>query len=229
MLRMSFIMRYLFVGILFISLLNGCALYDSLFGEQREKRPEELMAEGQTSLKNGDFEAAFDAFQTIKDRYPYSDFAIEAELKMGDSLFERKEYDLAYSTYDEFEKFHPKDNNIPFVIYRKGMSHFKQMERIDNDQSHTLKAKEEFERLVKKFPRSNYANRARKNIRECLIFLAEYELHVGHFYFDKGNYKAALGRFTYLLKNYPDMGQYNEALEYISLCKEKIEEESTQN
>ena len=86
--------------------------------------------------------------------------------------------------------------------------------------------KEEFERLVKKFPRDDYAKRARKNIRECLIFLAEYELHVGHYYYKKGNYKAALGRFTYLIKNYPDMGQYNEALEYISLCKEKLAEET---
>ena len=226
--RMSLIVRYFFAGIVLLSLFNGCSLLDNLFGEQREKRPEELMTEGQTSLKNGDYEAAFEAFQTIKERYPYSDLAIEAELKMAESLYEREEYEMAFSAYDEFERFHPKDKNIPFVIYRKGMSHFKQIERIDNDQSHTLKAKEEFDRLVKKFPRSEYANRARKNIRECLIFLAEYELHVGHFYFENGNYEAALYRFTYLIKNYPDMGQYNEALEYISHCKEKIAEESSQ-
>jgi outer membrane protein assembly factor BamD len=224
--KIGFIARYLFVGITLISMLNGCALYDRLFGEQRDKKPEELMTEGLASLKTGDYEAAFESFQAIKDRYPYSDLAIDAELKMAESLYERYEYDKAYTTYDEFEKFHPKDKNLPFVIYRKGMCHFEQIERIDTDQSHTLKAKEEFERLVKKFPRDDYANRARKNIRECLIFLAEYELNVGHFYFKKGNYKAALGRFTYLIQNYPDMGQYNEALEYISLCKEKLSEEA---
>ena len=55
-----------------------------------------------------------------------------------------------------------------------------------------------------------------------MIFLAEYELYVGRFYFNKGDYKAALDRFLYLIRHYPDMGQYREALEYISICKEKL-------
>jgi outer membrane protein assembly factor BamD len=61
-------------------------------------------------------------------------------------------------------------------------------------------------------------------MRKCLIFLAEYELYVGQFYFKNKNYKAAQDRFLYLIRNYPDMGQYREALEYISRCKEKIAE-----
>ncbi|MGD2127307.1 MAG: outer membrane protein assembly factor BamD, partial [Desulfobacteraceae bacterium] len=71
----------------------------------------------------------------------------------------------------------------------------------------------------------DYANRARRNIRKCLIFLAEYELYVGHFYFKKGKYRAALGRYTYIIEHYPDMGQYHEAIEYISKCKQKLAEE----
>ena len=88
-----------------------------------------------------------------------------------------------------------------------------------------LKAKEEFERLVRRFPRDDYANRARKSIRRCLISLAEYELYVGHYYFKMGKYRAAMDRYSYIIKNYPDLGQYNEALEYIRICKENLMEE----
>jgi outer membrane protein assembly factor BamD (BamD/ComL family) len=37
-----------------------------------------------------------------------------------------------------------------------------------------------------------------------------------------GEYVSALDRYTFVIKNYPDVGQYHEALEYISKCKEKL-------
>jgi outer membrane protein assembly factor BamD (BamD/ComL family) len=37
-------------------------------------------------------------------------------------------------------------------------------------------------------------------------------------------YRAAMGRYRYLLENYPDLGQYHEALEYLSKCKDKLAE-----
>ena len=213
MYRLIFLVRYILMGIIFVSLFNGCAVYDRFFKASEDKRPEELMSEGISSLERGNFEAATEAFQNIKDRYPYSKLAITAELKMADALYQDSEFFLAYDAYDEFERLHPRDKNIPYVIYRKGMCYFRQMKSIDRDQTPSLKAKEEFEKLIKRFPRDEYANRARKNIRNCLIFLAEYELYVGHYYYKVKKYKAALGRYKYIIKNYPDMGQYHEALE----------------
>ena len=226
MYRLSFLVRYILMGIILVSIFNGCAVYNRLFGEREDKRPEELMSEGIRNLERGNFEAAIEAFQNIKDRYPYSKLAITAELKMADALYQDSEFDLAYDAYDEFERLHPKDKNIPFVIYRKGMCYFRQIKSIDRDQSPTLKAKEVFERLIKRFPRDDYANRARKNIRDCLIYLAEYELYVGHFYYKAKKYEAALGRYKYIIKNYPDMGQYHEALEYISKSKENLKKDN---
>jgi len=199
-------------------------MYDRIFGDEPEKRPEELMKEGMKDMERGNYEAATRAFQDIKDRYPYSEFAITAELKMADSLYQVPKFDEAYDAYDEFERMHPKDRNIPYVIYRKGMCYFRQVKRIDSGQSYTHKAKEEFERLIKRFPRDEYANRARKNMRKCLIYLAGHELRVGHFYYKMEKYRAAMGRYKYLIEKYPDMGQYNEALESITKCKEKLAE-----
>jgi outer membrane protein assembly factor BamD len=217
--------RIIFLGISFLFLLNGCALYDQFFGSgETEMLPEELMSEGIKDIETGNYKNAIEKFQELKDRYPYSRYAIEAELKIADAYNKKKDYDSAFIAYDEYEKMHPKDKNIPYVIYQKGMSHFNRVESIDRDQSHTLRAKEEFERLIKRFPKDDYANRARGNIRHCLIFLAEYELYVGQYYFKNGKYKAAMDRLIYLVSNYPDMGQYHEALEYISICKEKIAE-----
>lgn len=216
------IVRTIIVGFALILLLNGCAVYNKFFGTSEEKGPEELYSRGMERFEKGDYEAAAEAFQTLKDRYPYDKWVISAELKMADALYNRSEYEAAFDSYDEFERLHPRDENIPYVIYQKGMCYFRQLKSIDRDQTPARKAKQEFERLVKRFPKNPYANNARKNIRECLISLAEHELYVGRFYYKMEKYTAAMNRFKYIIQNYPDMGQYHEALEYISKCTEKL-------
>ena len=214
--------KHIFLGIMLILLLGGCSTIDNLFGDDEDKSPEQLMQEGMRAMDTGNYENAVEAFQDIRDRYPYSRYAITAELKTADALFKQGDYDEAYEAYDDFEKLHPKNKEIPYVIYQKGMCNFEQIKTIDREQVHTLKAKEIFERLIRQFPKSEYAIRAKKNLRFCIIQLAEYELYVGNFYFKKGFYRAALGRFNYILKNYPDMGQYHEAIEKIRIIKEKL-------
>jgi len=223
------------MAIMAVLLLGGCAyvidygasIYETFFEEEEERDSDELIREGNEYLEKGDFESATDTFQELKDKYPYSKYAISAELKMADALYQKKNLDEAFDAYDEFESLHPKNKNTPYVIYQKGMCYFRQISAVDRDQTNTLKAREEFERLVKRFPRDDNANKARKRIRTCLIYLAEYELYVGHYYFKMGNYRAALDRYSYIIKNYPDMGQYNEAMEYIRKCKENLSEESS--
>jgi outer membrane protein assembly factor BamD len=202
--------------------LGGCSTIRKFFVDEEEKSASELMSDGTQSFERGRLTEAKEAFQKVKDRYPYSKFAIVAELKMADALYENGDFDEAYDAYDEFEKLHPKNPEVPYVIYQKGMCQFRQMKTVDREQVHTLKAKEEFERLVGRFSRDEYAQKARKNIRVCLIFLAEYELYVADYYYKMGKYQAALTRYAYVIENYPDLGQYHHALDSITRCKEKI-------
>ena len=207
-----------------ILLLGSCSTFNKFFGEEKEKSPEQLMQQGTNYMDRGLYEDAFQAFQDIRDRYPYSKYAITAELMIADALYKRGSYDDAYKAYDDFEKLHPKNKDIPYVIYQKGMCNFEQIKSIDREQVHTIEAREIFERLIKQYPRSEYADRGRKVLMKCIIYLAEYELYVGNFYFKMGFYRAALGRYNYLIHHYPDVGQYHEAMEKISIINQKLEE-----
>ena len=223
--KLNLIARTLLICITALVLLGGCALIDKFFGKEEEKGASELMSDGTEAFEKGRYEEAKEAFQKLKDRYPYSKYAIAAELKMADALYARGDYDEANEAYDEFERLHPKNPEIPYVIYQKGMCQFQQVKTIDREQSHTLKAKEDFERLVGRFPNDEYAHRARRNVRSCLISLAEYEFYVANYYYKMGKYQAALVRYTHIIENYQDMGQYHGAMEFIAKCKEKIAQE----
>ena len=209
---------------LIIGIFSGCSLYKPI-----PETPDRLMKKGLEKMAVGDYLSAIDAFQKIKDRYPFSKCATMAQLKLADAIFGKGSYDEAYNNYDEFERLHPTNPQIPYVIYQKGMCHFKQIGTIDRDQSHTSKAKEEFERLIRRFPDCKYSRLAQKRLRDCFIELAEHELYVGKFYYKIKKYKAAKSRFLYILRNYPDLGQYHKALKYLTLCEQKLAEKNTKN
>ncbi len=213
-------MKLLFIFLFILSLISCGPPPPSLI--QKEKTPEELFKEGIRDMRDAFYEGAIEVFQKIKDRYPYSKYAVLAELKLADALYLKGNYDEAYEVYDEFEKLHPLNPNIPYVIYQKGMCHFKRVSTVDRDQYHARKAKEEFERLIRRFPSSEYARIARWRLRKCYANLAKHEIYVARFYLKMKKYRAALNRFRYAIENYPDVGQYYEALKGIRICEKML-------
>ena len=77
--------------------------------------PEELLQKGLEQSKNGDLARALSSLQTVKARYPYTQSAIVASLKLADTYYEMGEYAMAYDLYVEFERLHPKDVNVPYI------------------------------------------------------------------------------------------------------------------
>ena len=150
---------------------------------------------------------------------------ILAEQKIADAHFLRKEYPEAVYAYEDFEKLHPRHPIVPYVIYQIGMCYYNQMTAIDQDQEYTRKAVAEFDRLIKTYPRSVYGIRAENKLNECLQRLSRYEMYVGRLYFRQKHYAAAKARFEGVVYNFPDQGEYREALQYIARCDAKLESE----
>jgi outer membrane protein assembly factor BamD len=208
-----------------LPLLGGCAWLDKLRGSNEDKSPSELMYEGLSDLERGRYASATEAFQTIKDRYPYSELAVEAKLRMADTLYRRELYEEAYNAYDEFERLHPTNSAVPYAIYQKGMCHFNRMRGIDRDQTATRNARDQFERLIEKFPDSNFSAQARRKLAACYSSLVSHELFIADFYLKKKHLEAARDRYIYLLENYPDFGQYLHALENLQICMQKLKDQ----
>lgn len=182
----------------------------------------ELLEKGLKHSKRGELSHALAYLQLVKDRYPYTESAIVASLKLADTYYDMGEYITAYDLYSEFERFHPTDSHIPYIKYRRGMCFFKQIRGFDREQKHTLAASVEFEKLIVLYPDSEYTIKARRHLRECLLKRTKFEIYTGDFYFRQKKYRSALYRYEYAIKNFPDIGQYHDAMEKISLCKLKL-------
>lgn len=203
-------------------LVSGCAGLKERFGRKTPDKPPEVMAEeGIKQLRKRKYVDAVDTFTKIKDRYPYSEQALLAQIKLADALYYDKKYEEALQAYKEFEKLHPTNKAVPYVIYQQGLCLYRQRSTIDRDQAFTRKALEEFLRLEKKFPQSEYASRAAKYITRCRQDLAEHEFYVASFYLRTRRYNSALDRFQALAQEYPNF-KPGEVQRGIEECRQAL-------
>lgn len=207
----------------FLLSFAGCSTIGSLIFPKppREKTAQELAVEGMAYLRRGSYYKAAGAFQQIRDRYPFSQYGLLADLKLADIHYYRGEYEEAVSAYREFEKLHPANEALPYIVYQVGMSYFRQIPSVDRDQTVTRNAWNEFQRLLNTYPDSQYVLEAKKRIRECREKLAEHELYVGRFYLRTKKYQAALKRLSEVIVTYPETSAKDKALTLIKQCEEK--------
>lgn len=197
----------------------GCALFRS----KEQKPAPELASDGMDQFKSGNYRSSIESFETLKNWYPFSKYAILAELKIADAYYKLKEYEEAIFAYEEFENLHPRNEAVPYVIYQIGLCYFEQIDTWDRDQAPARKALDTFNRLVKQFPTNPYAKKSAGLIKKSLKSIAGHEIYVGLFYFKGKHYKAALKRFKALVSNHPDVGAHQKALAYIARLEALLE------
>lgn len=208
-----------------VALAAGCSLFQSK--EQEVDSVEILLRRGTEAFDQGDYKEALEAFEQLKDWYPFSKHVTEAELKIADSYYHLEQYEDAIGAYEEFAELHPGNEARPYVVYQIGRCYFDRMATIDRDQTSTRKALETFRQLRLQYPDSIYAERADDHINRCLKNLAANEFYIARFYYKSERYKAALNRFQAVVTEYPDVGIHREAMQYIAKCEARLASQSS--
>jgi outer membrane protein assembly factor BamD len=191
---------------------------------KKSENPGDLYVEGVNLMKAKKYDKAIEKFSDVRENFPFDPMALIATVKLGDVYFDKKEYGLALSIYEDFFKAHPEDENIPYVLLRIGDCYDKLALSMDRDQAYTLKAIERYTYLKNRYPTSDYTATAEANLKKLNQKLADRELYVGEFYYRTYQYNAAIVRLDYLLKKYPDVNGLDKALYYIALSYKALGE-----
>lgn len=153
------------------------------------------------------YKIAIQRYSDVKNKFPYSSFATEAELAIADVHFKNEDYPEAQISYQNFKELHPKHPKIDYVVYKTGLSYFLQLpETIDRDITLANDAIYSFDELIKRFPTSQYLVEAKEYRRKSYVMLNEKELYIADFYFKQKYYDSALLRYISAYKKFPDFG-----------------------
>lgn len=230
----------LFFLIFFIAILfNGCGAIprELQFWRPSEAKVEkesplnELMQRAERSFQRGQYDLAYQYYEEIKNKYPGTPEAVLAELRLADTKFWAGSYLEAITLYEEFEKFYPNNEAIPYVIFQIGTCYYKLRQTIDRDPTYSKKAIETYQRLLQTYPDSPYIIEAKKRIAELRELLAQHELYMARFYHKIKYYRAAYKRLLYLIETYPETytAKYATGLleKYYKLALEETKELNT--
>ncbi|MBI4126283.1 MAG: outer membrane protein assembly factor BamD [Deltaproteobacteria bacterium] len=173
-------------------------------------------AELQRCLRLSDkrrYEEAVECLEMVKARYPSSRVGQEAELRIGDAYFNKKEYLLASESYLAFLKLYPRSPRVDYAHYRAGLSYYHESPKaIDRDQEYLDDAINHFTTVIQSYPTSAYRSLSDRFLKDARRRVARRNFYVGRFYTRTGEYIAALPRLIEVAEDYPDSGLAPRAL-----------------
>jgi outer membrane protein assembly factor BamD len=217
------------LAIVLLALALGCAKPPPEFEDVAPA--EDLYAEGQKILEgkryfglipHTDYRSAIEAFQAIIDNYPYSDYAVLAELAIADAYFDDKKYEEALSYYRDFTELHPQHEQVPYAIYRSALCHERRAHSAIRDQTATRDALGFLDQLLATYPYSKYASEAETMWRELRATLADQVKLIGDFYMKRSEWESAAERYRTLLNEYPGLGLDAVALYRLGVCYQEM-------
>jgi outer membrane protein assembly factor BamD len=177
---------------------------------------------GLAALKDEDYAEAAKYFQFVKQKYPFSKYAVLAELALADSQFDRGNYTEAIDSYKSFARLHPTHDKVEdgYVAFRIGESYFKDMPddvfllppSYEKDQSAVMDALRELSDFMRRYPDSAYVKNAQELRKQVLQRLVDHEVYVARFYLRGDHPNAAAMRIEGALRRYPGSGREAELL-----------------
>jgi outer membrane protein assembly factor BamD len=200
----NFLLRHLIVLLLLV-LLNGCGIIDYFYLPPPEDTAQELFEAGNDAMQEKNYLGASAYFNKLKDNFPFSPYAVEAELSLADCFFLNEDWGQAVEAYKEFEALHPRHEAIPYVLFFIGMANLNGYPSIDRPTTQIEEAYSYFNRLRESYPNSEHAAQAEEKSKECRKLMAEHELFFADFYYRMERYASALSRYQVIIRDYADV------------------------
>jgi len=195
-----------------LPLLAGCGASDDNAKKAPTGPVEELYNNGVDALNARRFSTADDQFNAVEQNYPYSTWAVNAQLMSGYSLYLQNKYTESIGTLDRFIQLHPAHRDIGYAYYLRALCYYEQIADIERDQKGTEQAMNAMREVVNRFPDTSYANDAKLKIDLCVDHLAGKEMEIGRFYQKQHLYEAAIGRFQRVVDDFQTTNHVPEAL-----------------
>ncbi len=190
--------------------MSGCSLVDQYFLPVAEDTVQEIFESANDAMREKDYAQAIKLYSRVKDEFPFSPYAIRAELSVADAYYLDNEYVLAAEAYKDFETLHPRNEAIPYVLYQTGMSLKNSYTSIDHSAEEVTEAIEFFTRLEQEYPDTEYGKAAGEQIHACRKTLAQREIFIANVFWGMENYQAAWTRYEYVVRNFPDIEEEAE-------------------
>ncbi|MGJ7520834.1 outer membrane protein assembly factor BamD [Variovorax sp. LT1P1] len=201
-------------------LVAGCST--TKVDETANWSPNKIYSEAKDEAGSGAFDKAIPLYEKLEGRAAGTPLAQQAQLEKAYAQYKAGEKPAAIATIDRFMKLHPASPALDYALYLKGIINFNddlgmfafltRQDLSERDQKAAKESFQAFKELVTRFPESRYTPDARQRMNYVVNSLAQYEVHVARYYYQRGAYLAAINRAQLALADYREVPALEEAL-----------------
>jgi outer membrane protein assembly factor BamD len=168
---------------------------------QGSTEAEILFKEAKELVGKSRYIQATEKLNLIRSQYPYSFYATHAELMQADILFSQENYAESAAAYILFRDFHPKYEELGYVVFRISESFYRQLpDTFDRDLSAGVEAIKYYNELITTYSNTEYVKDAQNRITKIEDMLEKKEIYIADFYFKTKDFFAAKSRYEDILK-----------------------------
>jgi outer membrane protein assembly factor BamD len=193
------------------------------------KRPEGvteaevLFKEAKELVSKSRYIQATEKLNAIRSQFPYSFYSTHAELLQADILFSQENFAESAAAYILFRDFHPKYEDLGYVIFRISESFYLQLpETFDRDLSAGIEAIKYYNELLQSYSKTDYVKDAQSRITKIEDMIEKKEIYIADFYFKTKDFFAAKARYEDILKTLKNDSERSRIVARIEEADKKI-------
>ena len=201
------------VAILVIFLSLSCSKKDEIiYNPTSNKNPYELYKEGLVAFENNDYFYANKKFSEAELNFKIVDLAAKSAIMSSFSLYGINLYVQAEENLKRFLKTYPSDKNVLYANYLLAIVYYEQIEDEKKDIQPLIKANEQINIFLKKYPQTEYASDLsfKKNLIQNQ--LAAKEMYIAKYYINIQKWVPAISRLKNIVNKYDKTAFIEEAL-----------------
>jgi outer membrane protein assembly factor BamD len=215
-----------------LMLLGGCAGSDGTKDDTDIWSEAKLYSEATDKLNDADFAKCGKYFEKLEARFPFGPYSQQAQINAAYCYWKAQEQTQALVAIDRFIKLHQGSPSLDYAYYLKGLITFNDdlgwlgkftgQDLSERDPKAAKEAFESFKVVVERFPDSKYEPDALDRMRYIVNSLAEADVIVARFYYQRGAYLAAANRSQLVIRDYDRAPAVEEALYILTKSYEKL-------
>lgn len=213
-------------------ILSGCAGGDGQKDDSDIWSESRLYSEATDKLNDGDFAKCGKYFEKLEARFPFGPYSQQAQINAAYCYWKAQETTQALVAIDRFIKLHQGSPTLDYAYYLKGLITFNDdlgwlgkftgQDLSERDPKAAKEAFESFKTVVERFPNSKYAPDSLDRMRYIVNSLAEADVIVARFYYQRGAYLASANRAQLVIRDYDRAPAVEEALYILAKSYEKL-------
>jgi outer membrane protein assembly factor BamD len=178
---------------------------------------------GDKAFSDEKWEESIKFFEHVKNKYPYSKYAVLADLRIADAHFEREKWLEAADAYRMFVRFHPRHEQVGYATFRiakayssamgsEGFWSFLFPATQEMDQTATRDAIRAADEYLNRFPDGEHVQEASEMRTKARTRLAENDRYAAEFYEKREKWQGAAWRWLHIADEFADTPIAAEAL-----------------